>query len=122
MDSFTQKQLEKFEVKVERLEDKLDNVKSDVQELRADVKMYANEVKKHVGGDEKIITEILPTIHTLNEVLPELQQLLLKDKAKQIQEQEETKNRAKFKQTVGIAGTIIGAVVAIMGFVLKHSS
>lgn len=121
MDSFTQKQLEKFEVKVERLEDKLDNVKSDVQELRSDVKMYANEVKKHVSGDEKIITEILPTIHTLNEVLPELQQLLLKDKAREIREEEDAKNRAKLKQNVGIAGSIIGAVIAIMGFIFKFS-
>lgn len=119
MENITQKQIEKVELRVERLDDKLDAVREEVLELKSDVRMYANEVSKHVKGDEKIISEILPTIHSLNELLPELKGLVLKDKARQIQEQQDQKDRTKLKTNIGIVGGLVGLVMAILGYFFK---
>jgi methionine synthase II (cobalamin-independent) len=64
------------ETRFTRLEKRVDEIKDDLSEVKADVKItthtiddlktsfrdYTETVKKHVNGDEKIITEIQPII------------------------------------------------------------
>lgn len=111
-----EKQFQKLELRVEKLDDKVDKLKEDIFELRSDVKMYANDVNKHVAGDEKIVTEILPTIHSLNMILPDLQQILLENKAKKIQEEQNMNKKKKLQVTVAILGTVIGVVFTVLEF------
>lgn len=116
MENINHKQFEKLEFRVEKLDDKVDQIKEDIIELRGDVKMYANEVKKHVAGDEKIITEVLPTIRSINTILPELQKLVLESHAKKISEKEQMTKKKKLKVNLAIVGSVVGTIIAIVSF------
>lgn len=122
----TQKQIDKLEDRFERLDDKVDNVKLEVVELRGDIKRYTSEVVKHVSGDEKIVTEIMPTLlifrNFVENDLQDIKDIILKEKAKEINEKEIVKTKESFKLTATIIATLAGIVATIIGIFHKFKS
>jgi chromosome segregation ATPase len=125
MDRF-QQQIDKLDDRFERLDDKVDNVKLEVVELRSDIKRYTSEIVKHVNGDEKIVTEIMPTLamfrHFVETDLKEIKDIILKEKAKEINEKEVIKSKESFKLSATIFATVAGIVVTIIGIYNKFKS
>jgi hypothetical protein len=111
----TQKHIDKLELKVEKIDDKVDKLKEDIFELKGDIKVYANDVRKHVAGDEKIISEVIPVIRSINDILPELKAITLYHQARKIQEQQDIIKKKKLKTNLTIAGAIVGIVTAVVG-------
>lgn len=122
----TQKQIDKLEDRFERLDDKVDNVKLEVVELRGDIKRYTSEVVKHVSGDEKIVTEIMPTLlifrNFVENDLQDIKDIILKEKAKEINEKEIVKTKESFKLTATIIATLAGIVATVIGIFHKFKS
>lgn len=119
MDTFTQKQFDKIEMRVEKLDDKVDSLKDDVVDLRNDVKRYANDVQKHVAGDNKIITEILPVIQDISLLLPELTRIAQREQARRITGAEKEISRRKLKVNVSILAGILATIGTIFGMFFK---
>jgi len=114
-----QKQFDKIEMRVEKLDDKVDKLKEDIIELRGEVRVYAYEVNKHVAGDNKIITEILPVIHDIKRLLPELHLLAQKEQARQLVEKESEAYKKKVKTNLSIIGGLLAACATIFGMLFK---
>lgn len=69
--------------RIARIETRVDEIKDDVAELKADskihrevlkdikddIKRYNVEVKGHVAGDEKIISELVPLLKSLPDII-----------------------------------------------------
>lgn len=106
------KNFDRLEQRVEKIDDKVDQVKLDLTELRGDVKAYANEVKKHVEGDEKIISEIVPFIHSFNHFinndLPNIKQLVLNEEARKIAQKESLIKKTNWKMNLSLVSAVIG--------------
>jgi len=121
-----QQQIDKLDDRFERLDDKVDNVKLEVVELRSDIKRYTSEVVKHVNGDEKIVTEIMPTLlifrHFVETDLKEIKEIILKEKAKEINEKEIVKSNESLSLTLKIIGGITGFVATLIGVYHKFKS
>jgi peptidoglycan hydrolase CwlO-like protein len=121
-----QQQIDKLDNRFERLDDKVDNVKLEVMELRSDIKIYTSEVIKHVNGDEKIVTEIMPTLlifkNFVENDLKDIRDIILKEKAKEITEKTNNKNKESFKLSATIAATLLGIFTAIFGLFSKFKS
>lgn len=121
-----EKQFDKLEARVERLDDKVDAIKVDVAELRSEVKIYTQEVKKHVSGDDKIVTEIMPTLMMFQEFckndLPQIKEILLERKVNQINEANSIKTTSKVQQKVVIIGGILAAVSTAIGIWFRFKS
>jgi hypothetical protein len=119
MDRF-QQQIDKLDDRFERLDDKVDNVKLEVVELRGDIKRYTSEIIKHVNGDEKIVTEIMPTLLIFRQFvetdLKEIKEIILKEKAKEINEKEVVKTKESLSLTLKITSGIIAICAAFYGF------
>lgn len=126
MQEVSQKQIDKLEDRFERLDDKVDNVKLEVVELRGDIKRYTSEIVKHVDGDEKIITEIMPTLlvfkHFIENDLQDIKEIILKEKAKEINDKESIKSKESFKLTATIFATIAGIAATVIGIVKGFKS
>ena len=123
MQDVSQRQIDKLEDRFERLDDKVDNVKLEVVELRGDIKRYTSEIIKHVSGDEKIVTEIMPTLlvfkHFVENDLQDLRQIILKDKAKELNEKETVKSKELFKMSATNVSIVVGIVISIVGAIYK---
>lgn len=123
MDNRFQQQIDKLENRFERLDDKVDNVKIEVVELRSDIKRYTDEVVRHVGGDEKIVSEIMPTLLVFKQFvetdLKDIKEIILKDKVNQINEKEVQKKKESFISTTKLIGGIAAAIAAIVGIYQK---
>jgi archaellum component FlaC len=121
-----QKQIDKLDERFERLDDKVDDVKLEVVELRGDIKRYTSEIIRHVNGDEKIVTEIMPTLlifrNLVENDLKDIKDIILKEKAKEITEKETTKVKESFKLTATIFATLAGIVATIVGMYHKFKS
>lgn len=124
--SITEKQFDKLESRVEKLDDKVDGIKIDVAELRSEVKIYTQEVTKHVGGDEKIVTEIMPAILAFQafckEDLPQIKAVILEKKAREINETNASKMRTFLQQKIVIVGGILTAISTAVGIWFKFKS
>lgn len=123
MQEVSQKQIDKLEDRFERLDDKVDNVKLEVVELRGDIKRYTFEIIKHVDGDEKIVTEIMPTLlvfkHFIENDLQDIKHIILKEKAKEINEKETVKSKELFKMSATNVSIVVGIVISIVGAIYK---
>lgn len=121
-----QRQVDKLEDRFERLDDKVDDVKLEVVELRGDLKRYTSEIIKHVDGDEKIITEIMPTLiifrNFVENDLKDIRDIILKEKAKEITEKQTTKTKESFKLTATIFATLAGIVATVVGVYHKFKA
>ena len=121
-----QRQVDKLEDRFERLDDKVDDVKLEVVELRGDLKRYTSEIIKHVDGDEKIITEIMPTLmlfrNFVENDLKDIRDIILKEKAKEITEKQTTKSKESFKLTATIFATLAGIVATVVGVYHKFKA
>ncbi len=119
MQEVYQRQIDKLDDRFERLDDKVDNVKLEVVELRGDIRRYTSEIIKHVDGDEKIVTEIMPTLlvfkHFIEHDLQDIKEIILKERAKEITAKENAKNKEAFKLTATIVATLAGIVATIVG-------
>jgi hypothetical protein len=119
MQEVYQRQIDKLDDRFERLDDKVDNVKLEVVELRGDIRRYTSEIIKHVDGDEKIVTEIMPTLlvfkHFIEHDLQDIKEIILKERAKEITAKESTKNKEAFKLTATIFATLAGIVATVIG-------
>lgn len=111
----TQKQFDKIEMRVEKLDDKVDSLRDDVISLRNDVRMYSIDVQKHVAGDNKIITEILPVIYDIRLLLPELNAMAQREQARRITDAESE----TFKKKVKLNVSILAGVLAVFGTVFS---
>ena len=120
MDYVNEKHFDKLEKKVEKLEDKVDSLKEDVIELSTNVSHYAQQVKLHVDSDNKIITEILPTLKELNLILPDLRAIVAEKRSDELQELKSTKTKNSFKLNLSIVGALIGIVTGIATFYFKY--
>lgn len=118
-----EKQFDKLEARVERLDDKVDVIRDNLTELRAEVKIYTQEVVKHVGGDDKVIIEIMPALQAFQifckDDLPQIKEVLLERKAKQLNETNGTKFRTYLQQNVAIIGGILTAISVAVGIYFK---
>lgn len=119
METVTTKQFDKLEDKVEKLDDKVDDLKEDISVLRSDVRIYARDVRAHVAGDQKIISEILPTIESINVILPELKAIVMEANARRINQQIEAERKKKLKSDLTIMGTVVTIIAGIIGFFYK---
>lgn len=123
MQEVFQKQIDKLDDRFERLDDKVDNVKLEVVELRGDIKRYTFEIIKHVDGDEKIVTEIMPTLlvfkHFIENDLQDIKHIILKEKAKEINEKETVKSKELFKMSATNVSIVVGIVISIVGAIYK---
>ena len=123
MQEVSQKQIDKLEDRFERLDDKVDNVKLEVVELRGDIKRYTFEIIKHVDGDEKIVTEIMPTLlvfkHFIENDLQDIKHIILKEKAKELNEKETVKSNELFKMSATNVSIVVGIVISIVGAIYK---
>lgn len=121
-----QRQVDKLEDRFERLDDKVDDVKLEVVELRGDLKRYTSEIIKHVDGDEKIITEIMPTLmifrNFVENDLKDIRDIVLKEKAKEITEKHTAKTKESFKLTATIFATLAGIVATVVGVYHKFKA
>jgi hypothetical protein len=108
---------DRLEARVEKLDDKIDQVKLDLTELKVDVKNYAKEVKYHVEGDEKIISEIIPFIHSFNSFLnndmPQIKQVILNEEARKIAQKESLIKKTNWKMNSSILSAIAGIVYTL---------
>lgn len=111
------KNLDRLEARVEKLDDKVDQVKDDLSELRLDVRAYAIEVKKHVEGDEKIISEIVPFIHSFNHFinndLPNIKQLVINEEARKVLEKQSFVKKSNWKLNLSILTGILSIVYTL---------
>lgn len=123
MDNRFQQQIDKLENRFERLDDKVDNVKIEVVELRSDIKRYTDEIIRHVGGDEKIVSEIMPTLLVFKQFvetdLKDIKEIILKDKANQVNQKEVEKKKQSFISTTKLIGGIAAAIATIVGIYQK---
>lgn len=123
MQDVFQKQIDKLDDRFERLDDKVDNVKIEVVELRGDIKRYTSEIIKHVSGDEKIVTEIMPTLlvfkHFVENDLQDIKHIILKEKAKELNEKETVKSKELFKMSATNVSIVVGIVISIVGAIYK---
>ena len=121
-----QQQIDKLDDRFERLDDKVDNVKLEVVELRSDIRRYTSEVIKHVDGDEKIVTEIMPTLlifrNFVENDLQDIKDIILKEKAKEISQKETIKTKESFKLTATIFATIAGIIATVVGIYHKFKT
>lgn len=119
MQEVYQRQIDKLDNRFERLDDKVDNVKLEVVELRGDIRRYTSEIIKHVDGDEKIVTEIMPTLlvfkRFIEHDLQDIKEIILKERAKEITAKESNKNKEAFKLTATIFATLAGIVATVIG-------
>ena len=119
MQEVYQRQIDKLDDRFERLDDKVDNVKLEVVELRGDIRRYTSEIIKHVDGDEKIVTEIMPTLlvfkHFIEHDLQDIKEIILKERAREITAKESNKNKEAFKLTATIFATLAGIVATVIG-------
>lgn len=126
MQEVSQKQIDKLEDRFERLDDKVDNVKLEVVELRGDIKRYTFEIIKHVDGDEKIVTEIMPTLlvfkHFIENDLQDIKHIILKEKAKEINEKETVKSKELFKMSATNVSIVVTTIIAIIGAIYKFTA
>lgn len=120
MDFVTEKHFEKLEKKVEKVEDKVDSLKEDVIELSSNISHHIQMIKSHVDSDNKIITEILPTLRELNVLLPDLRNIVLEKKSDEIQDLKSTKVKNSWKLNLSIGTAIIALLGGIIGFVTKY--
>lgn len=106
-----------------RLEDKVDEIKEDISALNLDIRDFSGQIKRHIEGDEKIITELVPVIHQLKvflEVdLPKLRELTLEKAVKVHIEKESFIQKNKWKLNLTIVGSLVSIVVALakLGFI-----
>lgn len=119
MDTFTQKQFDKIEMRVEKLDDKVDSLKDDVVDLRNDVKRYANDVQRHVAGDAKIITEILPVIYDIRLLLPELHSIAQREQARRVTDAQNEAFKKRVKLNVSILAGFLAVVGTVFGMFFK---
>lgn len=123
MQEVSQRQIDKLEDRFERLDDKVDNVKLEVVELRGDIKRYTSEIIKHVDGDEKIVTEIMPTLlvfkNFIENDLQDIKQIILKEKAKELNEKETVKSKELFKMSATNVSIVVGIVISIVTAIYK---
>lgn len=121
-----QQQIDKLDDRFERLDDKVDNVKLEVVELRGDIKRYTTEIIKHVNGDEKIVTEIMPTLlifrNFVENDLKDIKDIILTQKAKELTEKDTVKKKESFKLTATIFATLAGIVATAIGIYQKFKS
>ena len=116
-----EKRLSRIEDKVEKLEDrlndKIEEVKSDIADLKSDVRLYAIEVQKHVEGDEKIISEIIPFIHSFNSFLnndmPAIRNIIIKEEAKKELEKQVIKKKSNWKLNLSLISGVLGIVYTL---------
>lgn len=121
--NFSEKQFDKLEARVEKLDDKVDVIKDNLTELRVEVKAYTQEVVRHVGGDDKVIVEIMPTLLTFREFckedLPQIKEILLERKANMIIENKVVKTRTATHQRVLIVGGVLAAISTAVGLFFR---
>ena len=121
--NFSEKQFDKLEARVEKLDDKVDVIKDNLTELRVEVKAYTQEVVRHVGGDDKVIVEIMPTLLMFREFckedLPQIKEILLERKANMIIENKVVKTRTATHQRVLIVGGVLAAISTAVGLFFK---
>ncbi len=126
MQDVSQRQIDKLEDRFERLDDKVDNVKLEVVELRGDIKRYTSEIIKHVSGDEKIVTEIMPTLlvfkHFIENDLQDIKHIILKEKAKELNEKETVKSKELFKMNATNVSIVVTTIIAIIGAIYKFKA
>lgn len=119
-----EKRFDKLEDKFDKLDDKVDTLKEDFIELKSDVKYYITRVDKHVSGDDKIITEIQPTLEMFNrfvkEDLPEIKKVLESQEKKKIileykkiEESKSLKEKMTWKVNISILGAILSIIYTI---------
>jgi archaellum component FlaC len=120
MDNRFQQQIDKLENRFERLDDKVDNVKIEIVELRSDIERYTDEIVKHVSGDEKIVTEIMPTLLVFKQFvetdLKDFREIILKSKFEEINQKEIQKKKESFISNTKIVGGVLTAIGAIIAF------
>lgn len=101
----------RLEDRVERLDGKIDAIKDDVAELRTDLRVFTIQIEKHVMGDEKIITEIVPVLSQLKvfleKDLPQIQSIIFKEEARKLLEKETLEKRNKQKVNLAIIASIV---------------
>lgn len=123
VDLMTQKQIDKLETRFERLDEKVDDLKFELVEVRSDIKMYAADVQKHVAGDEKIISEIVPILNQFRNFmdtdLRDLKTMAEYEKAKRIMQDQDKKKKAKLKTYLSIAAKVIAIVSVLAGLFFK---
>lgn len=121
--NFSEKQFDKLEARVEKLDDKVDVIKDNLTELRVEVKAYTQEVVRHVGGDDKVIVEIMPTLLMFREFckedLPQIKEILLERKANMIIENKVVKTRTATHQKVLIVGGVLAAISTAVGLFFR---
>lgn len=121
--NFTEKQFDKLEARVEKLDDKVDVIRDSLTELRVEVKAYTQEVVRHVGGDDKVIVEIMPTLLMFREFckedLPQIKEILLERKANMIIESKVVKTRTATHQNILIIGGILAAISTAVGLYFR---
>ena len=126
MQEVSQKQIDKLEDRFERLDDKVDNVKLEVVELRGDIKRYTFEIIKHVDGDEKIVTEIMPTLlvfkHFIENDLQDIKHIILKEKAKELNEKDSIKSKEMFHLSAKNVSIVVTLIIAIIGTIYKFKA
>lgn len=121
--NFSEKQFDKLEARVEKLDDKVDVIKDNLTELRVEVKAYTQEVVRHVGGDDKVIVEIMPALIMFREFckedLPQIKEILLERKANMIIENKVVKTRTATHQKVLIVGGVLAAISTAVGLFFR---
>lgn len=107
----------KLEDRVEKLDDKIDIIKDDVSELKSDVKLFTLQVDRHVAGDNKIITEIMPIMAQMKlffaEDMPVLKQIILEKQAEHLNEKKSVVKLNNWKLKVTILASILGALYTL---------
>ncbi len=105
------------DTRVARIEMRIDEIKDDVSELKADSKLqrevlkdikedlktYTVEVSSHVAGDNKIITEIMPLLKALPEIISDYNF--------------EKKKREERAEKLKLYGMRLGLVSATLGII-----
>lgn len=109
---------DRIEDRVEKMDDKIDHIKDELYGLKSDFKIFSHKIERHVAGDEKIITEIQPTLNDFRDFirndLPIIKELAKKELVKNEIDKMTTKKLHNWKLILGVvaaATSIVGGVV-----------
>ena len=103
-----------YEDKFDKLERKVDDVKEDVSEVKTEVAKLGvkfeadvlHSIKNHIEGDNKIINQLSPILHALNEMVVDHQ-------VKKVNRKKLAEKLVNASKIVSIIGGIVGIVITI---------
>lgn len=107
----------RIEDRVERMDEKIDGMKEDIFELKSDFKVFSHNIERHVTGDEKIISEIQPTLRAFQDFvrndLPIIKEIANQEMAKKELDKMTAKKLARWKLIGGTVAAVASGIFAI---------